>query len=405
MGAVTSEPTPLPFVGGLPQPRVTLLEGDAAAQVAPRVGIQPALPRPLPATAPSHGRAVRAGRRVAFVLAALWLFLSAIAVMKTGAGVLAPALDGSAFTDSVTSALGFGWIGAMLVMSGSPVAVSSLALLDGGAVTADQAFVMLTGSRLGAAFVVLAVAFIYALRGNGGREGRHASLSIGIFSLLMTAVVYLPALAIGFALLGSDALDAVTGTSRLAAPDLIGALTDPVVAATQAVLPGQLLFIAGLAMLIVAVRMFDRALPQAHEHALQEHVDWRNRTWVMFGLGSLVALVTMSVSVALTILVPAVSKGYFRRRQVLPYIMGANISTLGDTLLTAFIIGNPQGVQVVLAELAGTLTITLLLLALLYKPLTEQVVRVTDGILASKQRLGIFVALLFCVPVTLIQAF
>jgi Na+/phosphate symporter len=124
----------------------------------------------------------------------------------------------------------------------------------------------------------------------------------------------------------------------------------------------------------------------------------------MFGLGSLVALVTMSVSVALTVLVPLVAKGYLRRRQALPYIMGANVTTLGDTLLTALILNNDQATQVVLAELIGVGTITLLLLTFAYRPLTEAVVRTTDKLM-SKPRLAIFVGALFCVPLALVYAF
>src|SRR4051794_2958533 len=100
--------------------------------------------------------------RAGYVVAAMWIFLCALAVMKSGAKALAPALDGSTFTDSLASTLGFGWLGALLVMSGSPIATSALALLDGGALHADGALTMLTGSRLGAAFVVLAVAVLYA---------------------------------------------------------------------------------------------------------------------------------------------------------------------------------------------------------------------------------------------------
>ena len=62
----------------------------------------------------------------------------------------------------------------------------------------------------------------------------------------------------------------------------------------------------------------------------------------MFGLGCLVALITMSVSVALTVLVPLVAKGYVKREDILPYIMGANITTLGDTMLAAFASATPR---------------------------------------------------------------
>ena len=102
----------------------------------------------------------------------------------------------------------------------------------------------------------------------------------------------------------------------------------------------------------------------------------------MFAIGSGVAFVTMSVSVALTVLVPAVAKGYLRRRQAIAYIAGANVTTLADTLLTAVLLGNADAVRVVLAELLGVAAITLLLLAFLYGPLQRSLIAIIDTILA-----------------------
>lgn len=346
--------------------------------------------------------------RLLVAVVAIWLFLTAIAVMKDGAAPLGTLLSGSTLTDTAASTLGFGWLGAMLVMSGSPVAVASLTMLGGGAVDGAQALTMLTGSRLGAAFVVLVVSFLYALRGTGDREQRRASASIGIYALSLTALVYVPALALGIPLLGSGVFDSIHGSAPASVLDVVDVLTGPVVSAITSVVPSTpgLLFLAGLVLLLVSVRLIDVALPEASDAAaLEEHAGWRNRKWTMFAVGSLVALVTMSVSVALTVLVPAVAKGYFRRRQVMPYIMGANITTLGDTLLTAYLIGSPTAVHVVLAELVTISLVTVVLLTFCYRQLQEQITRGTDWILDSRPRLLGFVCLLFCVPLTLVLAF
>jgi hypothetical protein len=343
--------------------------------------------------------------RAAWVLLAMWLFIAAIATMKTGAGFLAPTLSGSTFTDSASSTLGFGWIGAMLVMSGSPIAVSSLVLLNESVISIPESLTMLTGSRMGASFVVLTVAFAYALRGKLDKQARNASLSIGVFTVIMTAIVYIPALLISLPLLGSGALDSIASGSSLDGIDsFVSMMTQPIVDAIVWALPNQIVFVGGLLLLLGSIRLIDQALPEADDAAqLDEHTDWRSRKWIMFGLGSLVALVTMSVSVALTVLVPAVAKGHFRRRQVLPYIMGANITTLGDTLLTAFIIGDPSGVHVVLAELVAITSITFLLLAFFYGPLSRGLVRFTDFMLESPWRIGISLAALLAVPIVLVS--
>src|SRR3546814_12319523 len=103
--------------------------------------------------------------------------------MKDGARSLIPAREGSVFTDNAWSTLGVGWLGACIVLSGSPVAASSLTLLDGGAIDRTQSFAMLTGSRLGASFVVVLFGVVSAMR---RRDGRGAPRPIGVYSLTNT---------------------------------------------------------------------------------------------------------------------------------------------------------------------------------------------------------------------------
>lgn len=352
---------------------------------------------------PPPKRPIERVERAAQIIFALWLFLCAIAVLKDGASELAPFLDGSLLTDSPASTLGFGWLAAMLVMSGSPVAVSAIALLDGNAVDQIGAFTMLTGSRLGASFVVLVVALVYALRTPKGTGVRRASMSIGVFALTLTAIVYIPALLIAIPLLKYDAFSHILPKHSFSIPDALHATTGWFVDAVNKATPNHLLFLVGLALLLVSIRLIDRSLPEATDAArLQEHTDWRDRRWVMFGLGSLVAFITMSVSVALTVLVPAVAKGHFKRKQVVSYIMGANITTLGDTLVTSVIIGNPKGVAVVLAELVATTTVTLLIMFFAYARLVTFIERFADWLIDSRIRMLIFAIVLFAIPIGLI---
>jgi Na+/phosphate symporter len=86
----------------------------------------------------------------------------------------------------------------------------------------------------------------------------------------------------------------------------------------------------------VAFKAFDAALPQVDSERLEPRADaWYTKPWAMFLVGCGVALLTLSVSVAITVLVPLVAKGYLKREDRLPYIAGANITTLADTLVAA----------------------------------------------------------------------
>lgn len=342
-------------------------------------------------------------RRAAYLVLGLGLFVTALGLMRSGAEGLIPALEGSVFTDGAASTLGLGWLGSCIVLSGSPVAASALTLLDGGAITRDQSFAMLTGSRLGAAFVVVVVGLVYALRRPG--SNRRAPVSIGVLALLMTAVTYVPGSIVGYLLLRRGALDGfdvgtspsiTSGTDLLFgwAPDLL-----------RHGLPDWTLFPIGLGVLLGGFHFIDRVMPTlGSEHIEHERSRWYTQTWPMFLVGSAVTLLTMSVAVSLTLLVPLVARGHLRRANTLPYIAGANITTLADTLVAAVLLGNQDAVRVVVAVTVSVTVWTVVLLAVFYPVLRRVILGATRRILASQGRLAAFLAVLLAAPVALIAA-
>ncbi|MGH8998473.1 MAG: hypothetical protein ACRDY7_03690, partial [Acidimicrobiia bacterium] len=152
-----------------------------------------------------------------------------------------------------------------------------------------------------------------------------------------------------------------------------------------------------------AFKFFDRALPQMDSATLERRDGaWYTKPWAMFGLGCLVALMTLSVSVALTVLVPLVAKGYIKKEDALPYIAGANITTLADTLVAAILTGNPDASRVVLAEMLGVTAWTLLLIGVMFPAVRAACLRIARAAVASKPRLAGFLGVLFAVPLGLV---
>lgn len=251
--------------------------------------------------------------RLLYLVVGLALFVAALGLMRAGATDLIPTLEGSVFTDNAWSTLGLGWLGACLVLSGSPVAASALSLLDGGAIDRTQAFTMLIGSRLGAAFVVLVVGVVYALR-DRSTAGRRAPISIGILSLFMTAVVYVPGAVLGYLLLNEGVLDDLSIDTLPALASATDTLFGWTVDLTKELLPGWALFPAGLGVLLAGFHCFDRVLPAiGSEHFTERGDAWYARKWPMFVVGAAVTVLTLSVAVSLTLLVPLVARGYLRR--------------------------------------------------------------------------------------------
>lgn len=164
------------------------------------------------ASAFTPARAIGAAWWLVRLVVALFVFVGALQLMKTGAAGLSILQDDGFLVKNAGSTLGLGWLGALLVLSGSPIAATSLTLVAAGEQAVDgfselQGFTMLTGSRLGAAFVVLVTAALFAVRAGEGQ--RKAPVTCAMFALFATAMVYVPGAFLGAALLRWDTFHAL----------------------------------------------------------------------------------------------------------------------------------------------------------------------------------------------------
>jgi hypothetical protein len=110
----------------------------------------------------------------------------------------------------------------------------------------------------------------------------------------------------------------------------------------------------------------------------------------------------MSVSLSLSILVPLSHRGFVRQENVIPYIMGANITTFIDTLLAAALLNNPDAFNIVLAEMLSIMIVSLFLLALFFRLYQEKTLDLVNAITANNRNLAIFMVTILIVPVVLL---
>src|SRR5436190_6480408 len=249
---------------------------------------------------------VLAGKFLLFI-PAMFLFILAIQLMKAGAAAVGPSIQGQFPFANGLSTLGTGWLGAYFVLSGSPVAATAISLFGAGTITKLQTLTMLSGSRLGASFIVLVTGFLYARRNR--EQERGASIGIGIQAMTMTAIVYLPGMLIGYSIMRAGLLDGfdLHASGKLNA--VLGTLWGPIVDLVSANVPGWSLFLIGLGVILVSFNLIDRVLPAVSSDATEsKRAAWLKKPWTMFLLGCLVATRTLSVSVALTVLVPLAAK-------------------------------------------------------------------------------------------------
>ncbi len=348
---------------------------------------------------PHWWESARLGKIVLFG-ASLYLFILAINFMKSGARGITPFIHDLGVISNATNSLGFGWLLAYLIMSGSPVAAAALTFFDAGVIDELSAFTMITGSRLGASFIVLFVGFIYVLRG----RDRATSLSMGILSLIVTATTYLPGLLIGIILLKTGVLDSVQLPNGALLTSVVDTTVEPFTDLVAGFFPYWVIFLIGLGIILISFKLFDKCLPQM---TLKEsQIGWGSRLVyrpvVMFTLGAMVTMISMSVSISLSLLVPLSQRGFVRRENVIPYIMGANITTFIDTLLAAVLLNNMAAFTVVFVSMLSTAAASILILVFIYRPYLRNSLQFVNWVSSTNRNLAIFMITIFITPVILI---
>lgn len=358
--------------------------------------------------APEEREAARGGRAAAWLKLGLglYVFVGALQLMKAGAGALADIFTsggiGGFVTENAGSTFGLGWLMAMVVLSGTPVVATALSLSasDPPVLGALEGFTMVTGGRIGAAFIVLLVGVMFALRGGAGE--RVKAVSTAVLALTITAAMYVPGAAIGMALMRWQGFENFGFTF----PGSFGGVLEAAYGWLLELVehwPAAVLFFGGIVLVVLSLKVIDSIVPRMDERTFGgSRLQWLQSKWPMFFLGLVVVILTLSVSVALTVLVPLVHKKYVKRENLIPYIVGADIGTLIDKLLVALLLHSELATRIILAEIIGVSMVGFAIMLFAYEPFKRGTWKFQRQMVKSKPRLAMFTAALFLVPISII---
>jgi Na+/phosphate symporter len=247
---------------------------------------------------------------------------------------------------------------------------------------------------------VLIIGLIYTMRGSD----RGRSLVTGLLSLMVTATTYLPAMPIGYILIKTGVFGAwdIEVTGRLVS--VVDMIYQPTVDLVKAALPLWAVFLVGLILIVNVFNLFDKAMPSISlsSSAFDRMPRVLYRPAVVFALGFAVTFVTTSVSVSLGLLVPLSARGIIRRENLIPYIMGCNISTFVDTLIAGLLLRNVNAASIVLAEMLSIAMISSIILVFFFPFYERTILRFVLWLDARPRRLVIFFIMIFVVPIVLL---
>lgn len=335
-------------------------------------------------------------------MAALGLFLFSIRLLGSATEALSPLLARYLQLAVVgdVSALGAGWLATYATTNGSVVAALSLSLFNADLVTRPQLFLMVAGSRLGAAAFLVIVGVLDYLHRPG--QSLVDVNRMGILSFLLTHSIYLPVTVLGYALLRVTDLR-IPGARGLEVVEFGWALPLPPVAARLTALLGPLAtFLLGLFLLFAGLTLFNRALRELGTEGLRRrYLGGLRNTGVSFALGLVVTGLTFSISFSVGVVVPLYNRGYIERREIIPYVLGANVGTLVDTLIVALVLESGAGVATVLVLVLTAVLVTFVALVF-HDEYCRLVDLAQDRLVDDPRALAAFLALLVLVPVALL---
>ncbi len=332
------------------------------------------------------------------------LFLFLFAVQLLGASTAAAAAPIERFfgrhVAGLGQALGAGWLATYLLTNGSVVAALSVSLFESDILTPSQLFLMLAGSRLGAAAIVLLIgALDYVQKRN---YSFSEATSLGTLSFLLSHSIYVPATVVGYLLLPGLQPGFGRASARIELPfDPLGAF-GPVTGAVVDVAGEAPSLVAAVVALFVSLALFDRVLKRIDTEWLRTRFFRRlQHKWASFGLGVLVTSVTTSVAFSLGVVVPLYNRDYLKRREVVPYVLGANIGTFVDTIVVALLLDSPQGAAIVLS-LVTVGTIVTIGALVWFSTYYEAVVALQTRLTTDRRYMAGFLLSLAVLPVVLI---
>ncbi len=338
-------------------------------------------------------------KRTGFAVGAISLFIMALQLLSTSTGDLTPLLEQSLkpFLNNDLNTLGAGWLTAYFTLNGTTGAAIGLSLFNSSIITASQLLTMLSGSRLAAAFVVILIGVLEYFQGKA--DSIKDSTSIGMICFLIAYTIYTPAILISYYFSKNFSTEFLELSGPMFLQNSLLSVFTPITNTIASITGPGLGFFTAIALLIVSLRIFGLAFNGLNAESLRgNYLQYlMGSKWIAFATGSILTLLTTSVSLSLGIIVPLYNEGFIKRQEIIPYIMGANLATMISFVISAMIVGTKQGMAQVLVLTGGIAIVTAVALVF-YDQYFKMLQKAFDTLVTRTPVMIAFIVTLVVVP-------
>ncbi|MFW5918893.1 MAG: sodium:phosphate symporter, partial [Halanaeroarchaeum sp.] len=214
------------------------------------------------------------------------------------------------------SALGLSWLVTYGLTNGSVVAALALSLFGSDIVSVTEVFLIINGSRLGGAGIIVLVGVFDYLQ-NRGKQTLLEGTSLGLLTFLVSISVYVPVTLLGLVILRIHPVELFSATAALELPIESLQYFDPVTEAVARALGPRLAFGVAIVILFGTLWLFDQLLERVETETVRQYVFHHfERRWMAFVIGVVITGITTSVAFSLGVVVPLYNRKFVRREEI-----------------------------------------------------------------------------------------
>lgn len=290
------------------------------------------------------------------LLAFLYLFVLSIGMIKRASGFFAPSIRDYLYgTIGPIKAIALGWFTTAIAQSSGAVSSVVVTFTGNNILDIPTSIYILVGASLGTTITALIISLItVSSKRRYFRHGFEIGLCYTIYSAFLIVIVFVLEYFLGFFSTVSLFLAGLLQDKikYLQIPDLIGLITDPITSVLFDKFNVLLLFLFSFLVLIFTLRFISKSIVSVlggEDKArifINNHFDSKVKAYF---IGMILTALVFSSSITIGLLVPLAVAQLIGLRRSIPFILGADLGTMTDTILVALIVGKTSSLAVALA--------------------------------------------------------
>ena len=272
-----------------------------------------------------------------FILA-LYIFVFSLTLIKVssaslGAGIFSLTRNGI----SAINAFGLGWLATLITQSSGAAAATLIAFNLAGIIGPIVLLYMIMGTRVGTSITALFIAFLIHAKRRDFRHGFEIGLANLVYAIPIAIAMFLLEFFTGFFHKVGDYFVVFGSPFKY---NIIDFIVLPLINLLSSI-PAHLKIIFGVLLLVGSLKYIPKFMINIWgEKYLKRKINkFLNKKYRSFLLGLGITALLISTSITITFLIPLVVTRITKLKNVIPYMIGANLGGVSEIILGGFVLG------------------------------------------------------------------